>query len=72
MLYNPPSLFKIPLVPSAPYIQNHTLSFDFTTIPYVLGLCPKIQNLRVSKCGLLDFHPKTQIYGLWPYSLEIL
>jgi hypothetical protein len=71
MTYNPLSISQIPLVPSTPYIQNHTLSLDFTTIPWVLGLCLKTQNLRISECGLLDFYPKTRKLGLWPYSLGI-
>lgn len=67
MPHKPPSLSQNHLVPSAPYIQNHTLSFDLTTIPWVLGLCPKTLNLGMLSLGLL---PKK--LGLWPNSLGIL
>ncbi len=64
MPYNPLSISHIPLVTSTPYIQNHTLSFNFTTIPWVLGLCLKTQNLGMwsrgsftQKLGNSDFGP---------------
>lgn len=74
MPYNPLSISHIPLVTSAPYIQNHTLSFDFTTIPWVLGLCLKTQNLGISECSLMDLLPKnseTQTLALQPWDLRI-
>lgn len=73
MPYNPLNISHIPLVTSAPYIQNHTISFDFTTIPWVLGLCLKTQNLRISESQNVvswTFYPKTRKLGIWPYSLR--
>lgn len=79
MTYNPLTISQIPLVPSAPYIQNHTLSFNFTTISWVLGLCLKTQNLRISESqnlgmwslGPLPKNSETQTLALQPRDLGI-